>query len=66
MTAIFKREFRDYFTGMFGWIFIAVLVLAGGVLSTAVNILSGSTDFSAIFATLPEVLIVLLPFLVIT
>ena len=63
MTAIFKREFRDYFTGMFGWIFIAVLVLAGGVLSTAVNILSGSTDFSAIFATLPEVLIVLLPFL---
>lgn len=63
MTAVFKREFRDYFSGMFGWIFIAMLALAGGALSAVLNILLGSTDSATVYATLPQVLVVLFPFL---
>lgn len=62
MNAIFKRELRDYFCGLFGWIFAAVLVLAGGALSTAVNLIGSSGDISYLFASLPELLILLLPF----
>ena len=63
MSAIFKREFRDYFSSLFGWIFIAALALAGGVISVALNIFSGSADFGVMFSVLPEVLLFLLPFL---
>lgn len=63
MTAIFKREFREYFSGLFGWIVTAVLALAGGLIAFVLNILAGSADFSTIFLTLSEVLIVVIPFL---
>lgn len=63
MTAIYKREFRDYFRGLFGWIFTALLILTGGAISATVNILGGSTEFSYLFASLPDVLILMLPFL---
>ena len=62
MNAIFKRELRDYFCGIFGWIFAAVLVLAGGALSTVVNLIGSSGDITYLFASLPELLILLLPF----
>jgi len=61
MTAILKREFRDYFNGMFGWIFVAVLVLAGGAMVAVTNLLGASSEFSYIFSALPEVLLVLFP-----
>lgn len=54
MSAIYKREFRSYFTSMTGYIFIAVLVAFAGIYFMAVNMYGGYPYFSeALSSTLP-------------
>ena len=38
MTAIFKREFKSYFTGMMGYVFIAFVLLFFGIYTSALNL----------------------------
>ena len=45
MLAIFKREFKSYFTGMTGFLFGAVLLLFMGIFVTYVHLLTGLASF---------------------
>ena len=45
MTNVFKREFRSYFTGITGYIFIALLLLFVGIYAYVINFLSAYPTF---------------------
>jgi len=63
MSAIFKKEFRSYFSGLFGYLFIALHLLFAGVFVSLMHLLSASTDFSMTLAPMQWVLMILIPFL---
>lgn len=46
MSAIYKRELRSYFTSMIGCVFVAFLVIIGGVYFMVYNLNSGYPYFS--------------------
>lgn len=46
MTAIYKRELRSYFSSMIGCVFVAFLVIIGGVYFMVYNLNSGYPYFS--------------------
>ena len=45
MTAIFKRELRNYFHGMLGYVLTAFLLASSGIYFLALNLGYGLTDF---------------------
>lgn len=61
MTAIFKREFRSYFTGMVGYAVAAVSLFFLGLYFTNRNLLYQSSDFAGILYTTTLILLFLLP-----
>ena len=63
MTAIFKKEFKSYFTNMIGYIFISVILIFVGIYATYVNIVYGSTAFEKALSYVNIIFIVLIPLL---
>lgn len=63
MRTVFKREFRGFFEGAFGWMFTAALLFAAGVLTAVNNLLGLSSDVSRMYPVLTDLLILLLPLL---
>lgn len=61
MIAIFKREFRSYFTGMVGYAVAAVSLFFLGLYFTNRNLLYQSSDFSGVLYTTTLILLFLLP-----
>ena len=61
MTAIFKREFRSYFTGMVGYAVAAVSLFFLGLYFTNRNLLYQSSDFTGVLYTTTLILLFLLP-----
>ncbi len=61
MSFIWKRELKKYFSGLFGWSLSVVMLLAIGVLTTVLNLYSGSGDLSGTLTLLSELMIVLVP-----
>lgn len=61
MTAIFKREFRGYFTGMVGYAVAAVSLFFLGLYFTNRNLLYQSSDFAGVLYTTTLILLFLLP-----
>ena len=61
MTAIFKREFRSYFTGMVGYAVAAVSLFFLGLYFTNRNLLYQSSDFAGVLYTTTMILLFLLP-----
>ena len=61
MTAIFKREFRSYFTGMVGYAVAAVSLFFLGLYFTNRNLLYQSSDFAGGLYTTTLILLFLLP-----
>lgn len=61
MTAIFKREFRSYFTGMVGYAVAAVSLFFLGLYFTNRNLLYQSSDFAGVLYTTALILLFLLP-----
>ena len=61
MTAIFKREFRSYFTGMVGYAVAAVSLFFLGLYFTNRNLLYQSSDFAGVLYTTRLILLFLLP-----
>ncbi|MBE6661708.1 MAG: ABC transporter [Ruminococcaceae bacterium] len=55
MMAIFKREFKSYFTNVSGVLFISVLLLFTGIFTTAINLMG---QFSAFEYALEEITLV--------
>lgn len=63
MTAIYQRELRSYFVGMFGWFYLALWLAVGGVLTAIYNLISASSDLTYLFQQSVWLLILTLPFL---
>lgn len=63
MLAIFKREFKSYFTNLTGYIFIALLLCFAGIFATAVNLYNQSAMFEYTLGNLSMVLMLIVPVL---
>lgn len=63
MSAIFKREFKSYYSGMMGWLLTGVMLLFGGLYFTAANLQGGYTNFSIALYSFVIVLLIFLPLL---
>ena len=48
MAAIYKRELKNYFTVMTGWLFIAILLLVFGIYTATLCLSKGYADFSLV------------------
>ena len=60
MIAIFKREFKSYFTGTVGFIFVAIVLAFMGLFATGLHLLNGLASFeyslqSAVIVYLPAI-----------
>lgn len=63
MLAVFKREFRSYFTNMTGYLLIGVLFLFCGIFTTAINLVSGYASFEYVLSQEETVIMFLIPIL---
>lgn len=63
MGAVFKREFKSFFTSPVGYILLAVVTCASGFFFFAYNIFYGSADLSYVFSQLFMVVMLVLPIL---
>lgn len=63
MSAIFKREFKSYYSGMMGWLLTGVMLLFGGLYFTAANLQGGYTTFSIALYSFVIVLLIFIPLL---
>ena len=63
MGAIFKREFRSFFTSPVGYVVLAVIACASGYFFFAFNIYSGSSDLSYVYGNLFTIVMLVLPIL---
>ncbi len=62
MSAIFRREFRSYFTSLVGYVFIAIMLFFELLFFTAVYT-SGSTDLPLALSMIPTVMTFTIPVL---
>ncbi|MBR6897528.1 MAG: Gldg family protein [Lachnospiraceae bacterium] len=63
MAAIFRREFRSYFTGMIGPVVVALLLLFLGLYYSVYNVISGNPYFGRAISGAAGYLIVIIPLL---
>lgn len=63
MTAIFKREFKAYFTSPMGYIYLGITLLISGLFFLMMNLMSASTDMSPFFSNLQLIFVFLVPML---
>ena len=63
MFAIFKREFRAYFTSPLGYVFLAIFYAFSGLFFYIFSLSVGSTDISSVFLMMFIVLMVFVPLL---
>lgn len=63
MIAIFKREFKSYYSGMMGWLLTGVMLLFGGLYFTAANLQGGYTNFTISLYSFVIVLLIFIPLL---
>ena len=63
MNAIFKREFKSYFTNLSGCLFIGVLLLFTGIFVTSVNLLNQYAAFEYAIENVIIVFLLIVPLL---
>lgn len=63
MGAVFKREFKSFFTSPVGYILLAVMTCASGYFFFLFNIYSMSAELSYVFSNLFTVVLLILPIL---
>lgn len=61
MLAIFKRETRSYFTGMVGYVVVAVMLAFLGLYFTNSNLMYGSPDFGGVLYYCTMVMLFAIP-----
>ena len=59
MTAVFKREFRSFFTSPVGYVVLAVLFCFSGYFFFVYNLASGSADMSSVYGNLFTIVLLL-------
>ena len=63
MLAVWKREFQNYFLTPIGYVFMAVLLLAGGLFFHLDNVLRGTNSLVQMFSDLMYVFMIVVPIL---
>ncbi|MCH5324399.1 MAG: ABC transporter [Eubacterium sp.] len=63
MLAIFRREFRAYFTSPLGYVFLAIYYAFSGLFFWIFSLDVGSTDMSTVFLMMFMVLMIFVPLL---
>ncbi|MBO4846785.1 MAG: Gldg family protein [Lachnospiraceae bacterium] len=63
MLAIFKREFKNFFQNVIGWVFIASMVFVSALYFYAINILGGMSDILIVLIRLLMIMVFSLPVL---
>ena len=63
MNAILKREFRSSMRGVYGPLFVSVLLLFGGIFTVIVNLFGGYASFETTLSNITIAYLVLLPVL---
>lgn len=63
MRAIYKREFKSYFTSMTGYIFIAFFIAVIGLFFYANNLISGNPNFGWVIYNVSFLFMLLIPIL---
>ena len=63
MSAVFKREFKAYFTSPIGWIYLAVFYFFAGLFLFLGPVLMLSPNMSAVFSSLQTIVMFLIPIL---
>lgn len=63
MISIFKREFKSYFTGVTGCIFIAFLLCFTGIYVTSINLRGGYASFEYVLSNIIIVFLLIVPLL---
>lgn len=63
MSAIFRREFKAFFTNPIGYVVMAVMFSVSGYFFFAFNMLSGSADLRGVFSSLFTIVLLAIPFL---
>lgn len=61
MLAIYKRETKSYFTGMIGYVIVAVMLAFLGLYFTNYNLMYASPDFSSVLYTCTLIMLFLVP-----
>ncbi|MBO4368205.1 MAG: ABC transporter permease [Clostridia bacterium] len=63
MLAVWKREFQNYFLTPIGYVFMAVLLLAGGLVFHLDNVLRGTNSLVQMFGDLMYIFMICVPIL---
>lgn len=63
MLAIFKREFKSYFTNMTGYVIIALMLVFSGIFSMILNLIGQYASYEYVLTNQSIVLIVAIPIL---
>lgn len=63
MCAIFKREFKNFFQNVIGWVFIAAMIFIASLYFRAYNIIGGQPDIRLVLVNLLMVMIFAIPVL---
>lgn len=63
MKTIYKKELRQYFHSVIGYVFLAIFLLIGGYYFMVSNLLAGSGDIADFFQNIVQILIFLMPLL---
>jgi ABC-2 type transport system permease protein len=61
MSAVFKREFRNFFTSPVGYVVLAALGFCAGLFFYIVNIVGFSSDLSYVFGNMFPFVLIILP-----
>ena len=61
MLAIYKKELRQYFNSIMGYVFISMFLLICGIIFLIANLISQNSDIKIFFANILTVIIFLIP-----
>lgn len=61
MSAVFKREFRAFFTSPLGYVVLAALGFFAGLFFYLINIVGFSSDLSYVFSNMFAFILIVLP-----
>lgn len=63
MLAIYKKELKNYFINMTGYIFIAFMLAITGIFTTIVNLMSAYPTFESVLSNITIVFLLIVPIL---
>lgn len=63
MTAILRKEFRSYFTGMTGWVFMAFMLVIIGIYAAVYHFGYGYGNFELVVGSVGFIFLILVPIL---